>query len=75
MAISTEQGQRSVPLEQIEVPANVRQLDGEHVQALAAARALEFAEVPVVVCDAETEDADRAVGEHNVMPTHSARGR
>jgi ParB family chromosome partitioning protein len=92
MAISTEQGQRSVPLEQIEVPTNVRELDGEHVQSLAgsirlqgmlvpvvvrpagdrfelvagfhrvaAARALELAEVPVVVRDAETEDADRAV--------------
>ena len=92
MAISTEQGQRSVPLEQIEVPTNVRELDSEHVQALAgsirlqgmlvpvvvrpagdrfelvagfhrvaAARTVELAEVPVVVRDAETEDADRAV--------------
>ena len=92
MAISTDQSGRSVPLEQIRVPDNVRELDPEHVRALAgsialqgllvpvvvratddgfelvagfhrvaAARSLDLAEVPVVLREAETEDADRAV--------------
>ncbi len=92
MAISTDQTGRSVPLEQIRVPDNVRELDPEHVRALAgsialqgllvpvvvratddgfelvagfhrvaAARSLDLAEVPVVLREAETEDADRAV--------------
>jgi ParB/RepB/Spo0J family partition protein len=82
----------TVPLEQIHVPENVRQLDGGHVDALAgsirlqglivplvvrtngegyelvagfhriaAARQLGLAEVPVVVRDGDSEDADRAV--------------
>jgi ParB/RepB/Spo0J family partition protein len=92
MAISTDKSGRSVPLEQIRVPDNVRELDPEHVRALAgsialqgllvpvvvratddgfelvagfhrvaAARSLDLAEVPVVLREAETEDADRAV--------------
>jgi ParB/RepB/Spo0J family partition protein len=91
MASSTEVA-RSVSLERIQVPANVRELDPEHVQALAgsirlqgmlvpvvvrpagegfelvagfhrvaAARSLGLGEVPMVVREAETEDADRAV--------------
>jgi ParB/RepB/Spo0J family partition protein len=92
MATSTQQAGRSVPLEQIHVPDNVRELDPAHVQALAgsialqgmlvpvvvrpagdafelvagfhrvaAARSLGLTELPVVVRDADTEDADRAV--------------
>jgi ParB/RepB/Spo0J family partition protein len=91
MAISTDVAQ-GLRLERIQVPANVRELDPEHVDALArsirlqgmlvpvvvrpadeafelvagfhrvaAARSLGLVEVPAVVRDAETEDADRAV--------------
>jgi ParB/RepB/Spo0J family partition protein len=91
MASSTEVA-RGLPLERIHVPANVRELDPEHVQALAgsirlqgmlvpvvvrpaaegfelvagfhrvaAARSLGLVQVPAVVRDGETEDADRAV--------------
>jgi ParB-like nuclease domain len=89
---TTTENARGVPLERIRVPANVRELDDEHVRALAgsialqgmlvpvvvrragrafelvagfhrvaAARLAGLGEVPVVVRDAETEDADRAV--------------
>jgi ParB/RepB/Spo0J family partition protein len=91
MASSTEVAQ-GLPLERIQVRANVRELDPEHVDALAgsirlqgmlvpvvvrpadegfelvagfhrvaAARSLGLVEIPAVVRDAETEDADRAV--------------
>jgi ParB/RepB/Spo0J family partition protein len=91
MASSTEIAQ-AIALERIQVAANVRELDPEHVDALAgsirlqgmlvpvvvrpadegfelvagfhrvaAARSLGLGEVPVVVREAETEDADRAV--------------
>jgi ParB/RepB/Spo0J family partition protein len=83
---------RTLALEQIHVPENVRALDPDHVQALAgsialqgllvplvvrhngdgfelvagfhrfaAARSLGLPGVPVVVRDARSEDADRAV--------------
>jgi hypothetical protein len=92
MAIHTEESARSVALDCIDVPDNVRELDAAHVQALAgsialqgllvplvvrragerfelvagfhraaAARSLGLTEVPIVVRDAESEDADRAV--------------
>jgi ParB/RepB/Spo0J family partition protein len=83
---------QATPLESIRIPANVRDLDQDHVDALArsialqgmlvpivvrssgdgfelvagfhraaAAAKLGLTEVPVVVPDAETEDADRTV--------------
>ena len=93
MATTTQQTGRHVALVDIRVPDNVRDLDPEHVKALAgsiklqgilvpvvvrdnggdgfelvagfhrvaAARSLDLPEVPVVVRDAVTEDADRAV--------------
>jgi hypothetical protein len=92
MAVQSEEAPRSVALECIDVPDNVRELDAAHVEALArsialqgllvplvvrpaghrfelvagfhraaAARSLGMAEVSVVVRDAGTEDADRAV--------------
>src|SRR5437868_4848686 len=82
----------AVPLELIRIPENVRELDRDHVDALArsialqgllvpvvvrpwgdgfelvagfhraaAASKLGLTEVPVVIRDGETEDADRAV--------------
>ena len=92
MATTIHDAGRTVALDQIRVPENVRALDDAHVQALAgsislqgmlvpvvvrdagdafelvagfhrvaAARSLGLAEVPVVVRDAVTEDADRAI--------------
>ena len=92
MATTTPQTGRHVALVDIRVPDNVRELDPEHVKALAgsielqgmlvplvvriegdgfelvagvhriaAARSLALDVVPVVVRDAVTEDADRAV--------------
>jgi ParB/RepB/Spo0J family partition protein len=92
MAIHTKEVARSVALERIDVPENVRDLDAAHVEALAgsialqgllvplvvrpagerfelvagfhraaAALSLGLAEVPVVIRDADSEDADRAV--------------
>jgi ParB/RepB/Spo0J family partition protein len=92
MAVQTGELARSVALELIEIPENVRELDAAHVEALAgsialqgllvplvvrpdggrfelvagfhraaAARSLGMTEVPVVVRDADSEDADRAV--------------
>ena len=93
MATTTQETGRHVALVDIRVPDNVRDLDPEHVKALAgsiklqgilvpvvvrdnggdgfelvagfhrvaAARSLDLPEVPVVVRDAVTEDADRAV--------------
>jgi ParB family chromosome partitioning protein len=92
MAVQSEEPARSVALECIDVPDNVRELDAAHVEALAgsialqgllvplvvrpagdrfelvagfhrvaAARRLGMTEVSVVVRDADSEDADRAV--------------
>jgi ParB/RepB/Spo0J family partition protein len=92
MATSTKAAERTVALEHIRVPDNVRELDEQHVDALAAsirlqglivplvvraageefelvagfhrlaaAHKLGLTEVDVVVRDADTEDADRAV--------------
>lgn len=88
----TADGQQRIELERIRVPENVRDLDVDHVDALArsialqgmlvpvivrrvgdgfelvagfhraaAATRLGMGEIPVVVRDGETEDADRAV--------------
>jgi ParB family transcriptional regulator, chromosome partitioning protein len=92
MATTTPETGRHIALVDIRVPDNVRELDPEHVKALAgsiglqgmlvpivvrndgdgfelvagfhriaAARSLGLENVPVVVRDAVTEDADRAV--------------
>jgi ParB-like chromosome segregation protein Spo0J len=88
MATTTQETGRHISLVDIRVPDNVRDLDPEHVNALAgsielqgmlvrndgdgfelvagfhriaAARSLGLNDVPVVVRDAVTEDADRAV--------------
>jgi ParB/RepB/Spo0J family partition protein len=92
MATTSEETGRHIALVDIRVPDNVRELDPEHVKALAgsiklqgmlvpvvvrndgegfelvagfhriaAARSLGLENVPVVVRDAVTEDADRAV--------------
>jgi ParB/RepB/Spo0J family partition protein len=92
MATTSEETGRHVALVDIRVPDNVRDLDPEHVKALAgsiglqgmlvpvvvrndgngfelvagfhrvaAARSLGLTAVPVVIRDAQTEDADRAV--------------
>jgi ParB/RepB/Spo0J family partition protein len=47
----------TIALERIHVPANVRQLDSEHVKALAASIALQGLLVPLVVCPAGREAA------------------
>ncbi len=90
--MTTTPPQQTVQLDRIHAPANVRELDPEHVKALAgsialqgvlvpvvvrangdryelvagfhrlaAARAMKLAEIPVVIRDAATQDADRAV--------------
>src|ERR671923_451096 len=92
MATTSEETGRHIALVDIRVPDNVRELDPEHVKALAgsiglqgmlvpvvvrndgngfelvagfhrvaAARSLGLTGVPVVIRDAQTEDADRAV--------------
>ena len=92
MATHTDESTRSVALDRIDVPDNIRELDAAHVQALAgsialqgllvplvvrpagerfelvagfhraaAARSLGMTDVPIVVREAESEDADRAV--------------
>ena len=92
MATTTQETGRHIALVDIRVPDNVRELDPEHVKALAgsiglqgmlvpvvvrndgegfelvagfhrvaAARSLGLTAVPVVIRDAQTEDADRAV--------------
>ncbi len=92
MATHTDESARSVALDCIDVPDNVRELDAAHVQALAgsialqgllvplvvrpagerfelvagfhraaAARSLGMTNVPIVVREAASEDADRAV--------------
>jgi ParB family chromosome partitioning protein len=64
----------SIALQGILVPVVVRS-DGEGFELvagfhrIAGARSLALAEVPVVVRDAETEDADRAEEKHHLMPT------
>jgi len=92
MATTTEETGRHIALVDIRVPDNVRELDPEHVKALAgsielqgmlvpvvvrndaegfelvagfhrvaAAKQIGLADVPVVIRDVQTEDADRAV--------------
>ena len=49
MAIHTDESARSVALDCIDVPDNVRELDAAHVQALAGSIALQGLLVPLVV--------------------------
>jgi len=53
-------GGLTIPLERIHVPENVRPLNADHVDALAASIALQGMLVPIVVCPAESDVA--AVG-------------
>jgi ParB-like chromosome segregation protein Spo0J len=49
MATTTHQSERTVALDQIHVPGNVRELDAAHVEALAGSIALQGLLVPLVV--------------------------
>ena len=49
MATHTDESARSVALDRIDVPENVRELDAAHVQALAGSIALQGLLVPLVV--------------------------
>ena len=53
----TAAGGLNVPLARIHVPENVRALNTEHVDALAASIALQGMLVPIVVCPAKAEIA------------------
>src|SRR5579875_2730925 len=52
-------GTITVPLEKIYVPENVRELDPEHVDALAGSIALQGQLVPVIVAFAEGDAAEQ----------------
>lgn len=49
MATTNSAGAVTIPVEQISVPENVRELDPEHVQALAGSIALQGVLVPLVI--------------------------
>jgi ParB/RepB/Spo0J family partition protein len=49
MTTSVPSGRRCIPLDKIAIPGNVRELDAEHVQALAASIRLRGLLVPVIV--------------------------
>ena len=51
-------GTPTIPLDSIHVPSNVRALNAEHVDALAASIALQGILIPLVVCPASGEVAD-----------------
>jgi len=53
----TAAGSPTIPVDSIHVPANVRALNTEHVDALAASIALQGMLVPIVVCPANREIA------------------
>ena len=53
----TAAGGLTMPLERIHVPENVRALNAEHVDALAASIALQGMLVPIVVCPAQSDVA------------------
>jgi ParB/RepB/Spo0J family partition protein len=53
----TTAGGLTMPLERIHVPENVRALNAEHVDALAASIALQGMLVPIVVCPAHSDVA------------------
>jgi ParB/RepB/Spo0J family partition protein len=55
---STAAGGLTLPPTRIHVPENVRALNAEHVDALAASIALQGMLVPIVVCPAEADIAD-----------------
>ena len=52
---STAAGGLTLPLARIHVPENVRALNAEHVDALAASIALQGMLVPIVVCPVEAD--------------------
>jgi ParB-like chromosome segregation protein Spo0J len=51
MATTIQESARRVALDEIRVPENVRELDAEHVKALAGSMKLQGMLVPVVVRD------------------------
>ena len=53
--VSTAAGGLILPLARIHVPENVRALNAEHVDALAASIALQGMLVPIVVCPAQVD--------------------
>ena len=57
MSIATESGPLSVPLDAIHVPSNIRDLDAEHVDALAESIRLQGLIVPLVVTPPSAGDA------------------
>ena len=56
----TTAGGLTMPLERIHVPENVRALNADHVDALAASIALQGMLVPIVVCPAQSDVASGA---------------
>lgn len=63
-------GTITVPLEKIHVPANVRELDPEHVDALAGSIALQGQLVPVIVTIAEGDPAEQGFTHELVAGFH-----
>jgi len=63
-------GTITVPLERIYVPENVRQLDPEHVDALAGSIALQGQLVPVIVALAESDAAEQGFTHELVAGFH-----
>ena len=60
----------TIRLDQIHVPANVRRLNAEHVDALAASIALQGMLVPIVVCPATAEHASAGFAHELVAGFH-----
>ncbi|MGO9958842.1 MAG: ParB/RepB/Spo0J family partition protein [Solirubrobacteraceae bacterium] len=74
MATTTPTGTLLVALDQIHVPANVRELDQAHVDALAGSIALQGMLVPVVLTPAESPGAFILVaGFHRVAAAHQLK--
>lgn len=63
-------GTITVPLEKIYVPENVRELDPEHVDALAGSIALQGQLVPVIVAEVEGEIAEQGFTHELVAGFH-----
>jgi ParB/RepB/Spo0J family partition protein len=68
--LTTARRAQEIALAQIEVGGNVRELDAEHVSALAGSMAVRGLIVPVAVCPLDGERYALVAGEHRLAAAH-----